>query len=529
MQNIQDLKEKIFFESKNIIDILEKINNVDELLSKQDLVDELANRISFLRLLEKNIEYFIPDNQSQVSENEKSISFVNNDFESQESNHEVTEEEAIFNNEFNEIDENDNKSSYEENGVGFVDGENSTPNLHVGAAEEEAIFNNQLNEIVENEYHENVVTFVEENSDTVEAVHDKKSNEEVTEEEVVFNNQLNEIDEDQPSDYQGSILNFVDEERILANAEPETDEDIQEEIFSHHITQEEVIFNNQLNEIDEFENEISDDRGNESNNFDEEEKVQYNFESEIKTEGYKQEISAETPSAFETEILDDDEMLIEENEEQFVSSNISIEQGEMVNETSNVENILSEIKNDAQVEEKQEQKIAEEESDRRKIVDFDRPSHDNEKEHLASDESFENLEAYNQEKKIRLSNIKGLKAVQSLFDDDHLQIETPQEKPVPVVKEETGSILKTNIPTNLMEAEKTKPEFKLDLNDRIAFTKTLFGGSQSELNDAIGVLNRFRTLEEAKEYLSDLYYDRKWSKVDEYAQRLWILVENKFL
>ncbi len=34
---------------------------------------------------------------------------------------------------------------------------------------------------------------------------------------------------------------------------------------------------------------------------------------------------------------------------------------------------------------------------------------------------------------------------------------------------------------------------------------------------------------EAKEYLSDLYYERKWNKVDEYAQRLWRLVENKFL
>ena len=58
MQNIQDLKEKIFFESKNIIGILDKISNVDELSSKQDLVEELANRISFLRLLEKNLEYF---------------------------------------------------------------------------------------------------------------------------------------------------------------------------------------------------------------------------------------------------------------------------------------------------------------------------------------------------------------------------------------------------------------------------------------------------------------------------------------
>jgi hypothetical protein len=39
------------------------------------------------------------------------------------------------------------------------------------------------------------------------------------------------------------------------------------------------------------------------------------------------------------------------------------------------------------------------------------------------------------------------------------------------VKEDTGSILKSNIPTHFMEAEKLKPEFKLDLNDRIAFSK----------------------------------------------------------
>ncbi|MEI7487500.1 MAG: hypothetical protein WCJ72_08845 [Chryseobacterium sp.] len=517
MQNIQDLKEKIFFESKNIIDILEKINNVDELLSKQDLVDELANRISFLRLLEKNIEYFITDNSVQNSENQQNISFVNQNFESQESNNDVTEEEAIFNNEFNEIDENDNGSSYKDNAVITVDIENIQPE----EAEEEAIFNNHLNEIVENEYHENIVNLVEENAEPKNE--ENCIDPDLTKEEVIFNHQLNEIDEEQPSDYQSNILSFIDEERILADAEPETDEDINEEIFSQTITEEEVIFNNQLNEIDEFENEISDNRGNELNNFDEEEKIQDSFESK------KEEKVEIIPNIFESEDLEDEEILIEENEEQFITSNVTIGQGEMVNETSNVENILSEIKNDAQNEEKHEQEIIAEENDRRKIVNIDKPLPEFEKEKLASDESFENLEAYNQEKKIRLSNIKGLKAVQSLFDDDHLQVENPLEKQIPVVKEDTGSILKTNIPTNLMEAQKAKPEFKLDLNDRIAFTKTLFGGSQSELNEVIGVLNRFRTLEEAKEYLSDLYYDRKWSKVDEYAQRLWILVENKFL
>jgi hypothetical protein len=139
-------------------------------------------------------------------------------------------------------------------------------------------------------------------------------------------------------------------------------------------------------------------------------------------------------------------------------------------------------------------------------------------------------EAYQQEKKIKLAHIKGLKAVQTLFDDDHLERTLPSEKTPPAEKkEDTGSILKTNIPTDFMEAEKKKPEFKLDLNDRIAFSKMLFGGSQSELNEVVNNLNSFRTLEEAKEYLSDLYYAKKWSKVDEYAQRLWILVENKFL
>lgn len=514
MQNIQDLKEKIFFESKNIIDILEKINNVDELLSKQDLVDELANRISFLRLLEKNIEYFVTDNSAQIIEKAENISFVNPEFENKETTGEVTEEEAIFNNELNEIDENESINAvYESSSENKV-------------AEEEAIFNNQLNEIVENEFHENIISFVEENSEKNENSEDRKSQPDVTEEEAVFNNQLNEIDENETSDYEGSILSFVDEERILADSEPETHEDIDEDMFSQEATEEEVIFTNQLNEIDEFENELSDDNSN-SGSFEEEEKIQFSFEPEAEKAGETPESVERIPSIFDTELLDE-EILIEENEEQFIASN-SVGQGEMANETSNVENILNEIKNDAQIEEKQEEAVAEEENERRRIVEINKPHAETEKEKPASDENFENLEAYNQEKKIKLANIKGLKAVQTLFDDDPLEREIPQEKKEPVIKEDTGSLLKTNIPTDFMEAEKRKPEFKLDLNDRIAFSKTLFGGSQSELNEVITDLNSFRTLEEAKEYLSDLYYARNWGKVDEYAQRLWVLVENKFL
>ncbi|WP_313093191.1 hypothetical protein [Chryseobacterium flavum] len=491
MQNIQDLKEKIFFESKNIIDNLDKINNVDELLSKQDLVDELANRISFLKLLEKNIEYFIIENTAQNVENYP-VSFTSGEPENHDSGNEVTEEEAIFNNELNEIDENEN-----ENFSGIID--------------EEAAFNNQLNEIMENEFHENIVSFVEESYGHQESEKNQAHRlpYEITEEEAVYNKQLKEIDENESSSNQ-AVLSFIDEEKVLADSEPDYDEDLDENMFDGDITAEEVIFNNQLNEIDRTDDEFSDKKVSDQA-----------FADDVKKGTEK------IPSIFDAEMLED-EMLIEENEEQYISSNTSIEQGEMVTDTSNVEHILDEIKNDHTKDTGKEGNVLAEVYDRRKIVEIDKPVPEETERH-ASDESFENLEQYHQERKIKLANIKGLKAVQSLFDDDPLEREIPKEKPVSIPKEDTGSILKSNIPTNFMEAEKQKPEFKLDLNDRIAFSKMLFDGSQSDLNDTVARLNQFKTIEEAKEYLSDLYYDRKWNKVDEYAQRLWILVENKFL
>ncbi|MBP2617295.1 hypothetical protein [Chryseobacterium jejuense] len=493
MQNIQDLKEKILFEAKNIIDNLDKINNVDELLSKQDLVDELANRISFLKLLEKNIEYFVPEEPVQHSDS-FSASLASGESDHHDSGNEVTEEEAIFNNELNEIDEHENDN--------FISG-----------IDEEEVFNNQLNEIVENEFHENIISFVDESNGekAVEIVQTPVAFEEVTEEEAIFNNQLNEIDENEHSIAPEAVLSFVDEEKILADAHPDSDEDINEDMFETEVTEEEAIFNNQLNEID------VDDEAEKKN------EVDYAAVNETR----ENKVTETIPSIFDTEMLDD-EMLIEESEEQFVASNISLEQGELATDTSNVENIVNDIKNDHSTEEKQEENVLAELYDRRKIVEIDKPVPEETERH-PSDESFENLDEYHQEKKIKLANIKGLKAVQSLFDDDPLERDFPKENQPESVKEDAGSILKSNIPTNFMEAEKPKPELRLDLNDRIAFSKMLFEGSQADLNDTVAQLNHFRTLEEAKEYLSDLYYERKWSKVDEYAQRLWILVENKFL
>lgn len=191
----------------------------------------------------------------------------------------------------------------------------------------------------------------------------------------------------------------------------------------------------------------------------------------------------------------------------------------MTRDEPTVENSLGDY--DSGLAEK-EAKLKELEENRRKIVEF---SKENTQPKEKSEQVYESSnDEDHHDKKFKLAHIKGLKIAKSLFDDDHLE---EVEKPAQV--QTSGSLLKNNVPTDYMEAQKPKPEFKLDLNDRIAFSQYLFNGSQSELNQVVTVLNSFNSLNKAQEYLSDIYYERDWKKVDNYAQRLWTLVENRFL
>lgn len=172
---------------------------------------------------------------------------------------------------------------------------------------------------------------------------------------------------------------------------------------------------------------------------------------------------------------------------------------------------------------KKERDFEQMEERRRKIVEFS-------KHETISEEPIENSMVQPEslqeqgEKKFKLANIKGLKVVQHLFDNDPIEEEESPEKSTV----DPGSLLKTNVKTDFMEAEKKKPEFRLDLNDKVAFSKSLFAGNDDELKLTIEKLNSFDNLDEAKHYLSEVYYLKDWSKVDEFAQRLWNLVESKF-
>lgn len=298
----------------------------------------------------------------------------------------------------------------------------------------------------------------------------------------------NEFHEALVSSAQDESLEDARNETLETDSHDSSDQYFSEKKATHQQKSEQILVSEQLNEIEEFENEISDDNSGDAA-FEVEENIVNTLEGQSSDLHHPMEDDLQT--------------------KQFAAQN-----DEMFTETSNADHLVSSIKEEAQTEEKKYE-------DRGKILDINKEEQT--KETLASEQQFEDLEAYHREKKFRLASIKGLKSVQQIFEED------PLVAPAPAENKDTGSILKTNVPTDYMEAAKQKPEFRLDLNDRMAFTKMLFAGSQSALNDAVTQLNQCRNIDEAKEFLSDLYYARKWEKVDEYAQRLWILVENKFL
>jgi hypothetical protein len=70
---------------------------------------------------------------------------------------------------------------------------------------------------------------------------------------------------------------------------------------------------------------------------------------------------------------------------------------------------------------------------------------------------------------------------------------------------------------------------QIGLNDRIAFVKHLFEGSQEDFNRVMSQLNSFKEEKEAKRFLNKMVKsDYDWSGKEEYEERFLNLLERKF-
>ena len=70
----------------------------------------------------------------------------------------------------------------------------------------------------------------------------------------------------------------------------------------------------------------------------------------------------------------------------------------------------------------------------------------------------------------------------------------------------------------------------IGLNDRIAFVKHLFAGSNEDFNRVISQLNTFDTFDEAQNFVDDMVKPdyNNWEGKEDYGVRFMNLVEKKF-
>lgn len=79
--------------------------------------------------------------------------------------------------------------------------------------------------------------------------------------------------------------------------------------------------------------------------------------------------------------------------------------------------------------------------------------------------------------------------------------------------------------------DKLAKGINIDLNDRIAFTKQLFGNSTEDYNRVFNQLITFDSFQETKDFLEDMVKPdyNNWEGKEEYVQRFMEIIEKKFL
>ncbi|MEO8238262.1 MAG: hypothetical protein ABI793_13795, partial [Flavobacterium sp.] len=92
------------------------------------------------------------------------------------------------------------------------------------------------------------------------------------------------------------------------------------------------------------------------------------------------------------------------------------------------------------------------------------------------------------------------------------------------------AVLESSKPKTVPLNEKLAKGFHIDLNDRIAFTKNLFGNNTEDYSRVLNQLLTFDNYDEAQEFIENMVKPdyNNWEGKDDYAQRFLEIVEKKF-
>lgn len=115
--------------------------------------------------------------------------------------------------------------------------------------------------------------------------------------------------------------------------------------------------------------------------------------------------------------------------------------------------------------------------------------------------------------------------------------EVVAEEPVHTLDAELENTISLNEAVHLFEKAPAKRSLndqlhgniQIGLNDRIAFVKNLFDGSQEDFNRVVSQLNTFHTEKEAKRFIHKMVKpDYNWTAQETYEERFMAIISRKF-
>jgi hypothetical protein len=108
----------------------------------------------------------------------------------------------------------------------------------------------------------------------------------------------------------------------------------------------------------------------------------------------------------------------------------------------------------------------------------------------------------------------------------HLTLEEELKDTISV--DEMATLFDVPAPKSLNDRLATN--IQIGLNDRIAFVKNLFDGSQEDFNRVVSQLNTYATEKEAKKFINKMVKpDYNWSEKEELEIRFMEIIERKFV
>ncbi|MDT7830874.1 hypothetical protein RQM59_00695 [Flavobacteriaceae bacterium S356] len=126
-----------------------------------------------------------------------------------------------------------------------------------------------------------------------------------------------------------------------------------------------------------------------------------------------------------------------------------------------------------------------------------------------------------------------------LFTDeaDKDDVKNVGDKKVLSLDEELQDTIPVDVVADLFENapkkslnDKLQGDIQIGLNDRIAFVKNLFDGSQEDFNRVVSQLNTIKTEKEAKKFINKMVKpDYDWTDKEELEERFISIVERKFV